>query len=176
MILSDIDIKEYISSGDINISSLEIKDIGSASIDVHIGDTYSKQIISENPVDLHDNKCQYKIKSTDNTDITLLPGSFKLLTTKEVITISTKIVGFIIGKSTTARLGLTIEEANMIQPGFSGNITLEVRNNSANIIKLHVGDPIGQIYFETLKTEASKYCGKYQNQHGATPAIISPER
>ena len=59
------------------------------------------------------------------------PGDFVLGSTLEKITIPNNMVARIEGKSSLGRLGLLIHStAGFVDPGFSGNLTLELANVS----------------------------------------------
>src|SRR5574344_158663 len=171
MQLSYDDIIDQIAYGHIIIPGLNKKDIQPASIDVHVSKKALIPIKREECVSLNGDPQEYDEINDDN--IVIKPREFVLLSTIEKITIDNTLVGFINGKSTTARLGLSIEEASMLQPGFSGNVTLEVFNHSTNTIILNYKDPIAQVYFQKLSTPSSKvYTGKYQNQEDTTKPIV----
>lgn len=59
------------------------------------------------------------------------------------------------GKSSLARRGIEIHTAGFIEPGFRGQITLEI--TVAMPIRLYPGWPIGQVTFETLVGEVESY-------------------
>jgi dCTP deaminase len=59
----------------------------------------------------------------------LEPGGFVLAQTLEKVTIPNDLVGFVEGRSSYARVGVTIHvTAPKIDPGFCGHITLEMAN------------------------------------------------
>ena len=66
--------------------------------------------------------------------------------------------------------------AGLIDPGFSGQVTLELFNVSREPIRLHAGDRIAQITFQRLDQPCGMPYGhperasKYQGQVGATPS------
>ena len=75
------------------------------------------------------------------------------------------------GKSSLGRLGLLIHStAGFIDPGWNGNLTLELANVSRLPITLYFGMRIGQISFSYLTTEVDRTYGskelgsRYQNQ------------
>lgn len=84
------------------------------------------------------------------------------------------VVGFVIGKSTNAREGLQIEAAGLIDPGFWGHITLELKNlHHEDLINLEIGDAIGQVYFVYVDQPVDVPYGPangnhYQGQFGVT--------
>lgn len=52
-----------------------------------------------------------------------------------------------------------------IDPGFKGNLTIELVNHGTEPVIYERGDPLVQILFTALDTETEKpYCGKYQHQ------------
>lgn len=57
---------------------------------------------------------------------------------------------------------------NVSEPGFSGQITLEMTVTKPVFVK--PGDPIAQITFETVEGEIVPYKGRYAGQIGPTPA------
>lgn len=77
------------------------------------------------------------------------PGAFLLGCTEEVFHLPDDIVGMVVGKSGVARAGLMVECAGLIDPGFHGQITLELANllpvNGA--IELRRGMAIAQVMF-----------------------------
>ena len=75
-------------------------------------------------------------------------------------------------------MGLVIENAGHIDPGFEGNITLEVCNISNEPIKMAqlVDRPFGQIIFHMLdRFPVQSYNGHYVGQKGATTSWIKRE-
>jgi len=108
--------------------------------------------------------------------IDLKPGEFVLGTTIEEVSIPTDLVGQVSGKSTWARRGLIVENAGYIDPGFRGQITLELKNVGHESIRLTAGDPICQLVMMQLTSPAERPYGSeglgshYMHQRGATPA------
>ena len=102
------------------------------------------------------------------------PGVFCLGSTIEIFKMPPHVVGFVQGKSTNAREGLQIEAAGLIDPGFEGHITLELKNlHHEDPIPLFHSEPIGQVYFVYVDEPVEKLYGPengnhYQGQRGAT--------
>lgn len=101
------------------------------------------------------------------------PGMFVLGTTIEKITLPPDIAARIEGKSSLGRKGLMLHStAGWIDPGFSGQITLELSNISGRQLWLTQGMAIGQIAFMRCEGPAQRPYGhpdlgsKYQNQQG----------
>ena len=75
------------------------------------------------------------------------------------------------GKSSLGRLGLIVHAtAGYIDPGFDGNITLELSNVANLPIRLYPGMKVGQISFFAMSTPADRPYGhpglgsKYKGQ------------
>jgi dCTP deaminase len=137
---------------------------------------------------LFDNhKYQHIDPSLDQPDLTRLvevdatepfvlhPGEFVLGATYEVITLPDDIAARLEGKSSLGRLGLlTHSTAGVIDPGFSGHVTLELSNVATLPITLWPGMKIGQLCFFRLSSPAEhpygsdKYGSRYQGQRGPT--------
>tara|TARA_Y100000768_G_scaffold43550_1_gene28485 strand:- start:1522 stop:2103 length:582 start_codon:yes stop_codon:yes gene_type:complete len=156
MILSDISIKKAIKDKRIIINPYSEKDVQPASVDVHLSDTI---LIFKNSVapyiDLKDEipDLTQEVKIKKDIPFILHPGEFALGSTLEKLTLSSDIVSRIEGKSSLGRLGLLIHStAGFIDPGWDGNLTLELANVSRLPITLYYGMRIGQISFQEMTT------------------------
>ncbi len=104
------------------------------------------------------------------------PGQFVLAHTHEGVRFGSCLAGQVYGKSSIGRLGLEVENAGYIDPGFEGQITLELKNCTEFRIRLTVGMPIAQMAVERLTSPAQRPYGhpdresRYQGQVGATPS------
>lgn len=98
----------------------------------------------------------------------LQPGEFILGSTVEYVTIPHDLVARVEGRSSIGRLGVMVHvTAGYIDPGFKGNITLELFNCSDKPFQLNFGDCLCQIVFETLSCPCrNPYAGKYQGDGG----------
>lgn len=77
----------------------------------------------------------------------LKPGQFILLATLEWVEVPAWITGIVCGKSSSARFGLQVEAAGLVDPGWKGVLTLELKNLGEDIIVLRPTMKIAQIYF-----------------------------
>ena len=109
---------------------------------------------------------------TDESYYLIGPGEFVLASTIERVCLPDNVVGFIHDKSSRARVGLSAFNT-LIDPGFRGFVTLELVNNSKQVIHIKKGAPIVQMVFHYLDTPTDRpYEGKYQDQRGGPqPAI-----
>ena len=104
----------------------------------------------------------------DDEMLKLRPGEFVLGTTHEYFKIPASLSAFVQGRSSIGRAGLSIQNAGFVDPGFTGQITLELKNDSPNVIYLKPGYPVGQLVFFDTSDVEKPYCGKYVGQVGAT--------
>ncbi len=171
MILSDKTIKSLLQKGTLSISPLEDNQIQPASVDIRLGNTFSIVEDSSTGILTFTNEIAYKKMQTDT--YLLLPGQFVLATTKEYIRLPDDLTAFVEGRSSLGRMGLFIQNAGWVDPGFSGEITLELFNANRCAIELQAGRRIGQLVFAQMDQVAlHPYRGKYQGQRGATGSKV----
>lgn len=150
-----------------------IENIQPASIDVHLGDSLLWQKPGQVINMQHPERIQYT-RHEHIGEFKMQPGAFVLGTTVETVNCPTDLVGQLVGKSTVARHGLFVHVcAGFIDPGFSGQITLELYNASLNTLVLTPGMTIAQLVFSSIDTPTFPYGSKeagshYQLQMGAT--------
>jgi dCTP deaminase len=83
----------------------------------------------------------------------LHPGEFVLGSTFERVALPDDLVARLEGKSSLGRLGLLIHStAGYVDPGWDGNLTLELSNVANLPISLYDGMKIGQISFQRLSS------------------------
>ena len=178
MVLSDRSIREAISSGSIVIEPYSDKDVQPASVDFHLA---NKILVFRNStlpyIDLRKEipNLTEEVIIQDDDPFMLHPGEFVLGSTLEKLTLANDLVARIEGKSSLGRLGLMIHStAGFIDPGWSGNLTLELANVSRLPITLYFGMRIGQISFQHMTTEVDRPYGskelssRYQGQQSPT--------
>lgn len=112
-----------------------------------------------------------------DTGYVLNPGEFILGSTVERVHIPKNIAARFEGKSSLGRIGLATHiTAGFIDPGFTGDITLEIKNLNNHPIRIFPGMLIGQLCFFRLNSDVDCPYGSeglrshYQNQIGPTPA------
>lgn len=174
MILSDKNIAGYIQRGTlINPNKYNIGDrLQPASIDLTLGDEF-KTLKKEQGLTM-DREPEYK---THKSKGFYLPAKqFCLATTAEKINLPNNVSAFVEGRSSIGRMGLFIQNAGWVDPGFTGQITLELFNASDNLILLEPGRRVCQLVFAELKSPAKfPYNGKYQNQSGVVGSKINQD-
>jgi len=176
MILSDKTIQKMLSEHTLTISPLEPGQIQPASVDIRLGSTFSIVEDSSTGILTMDKPISYKTIETDR--YLLLPGQFVLATTMEYFTLPDDLTAFVEGRSSLGRMGLFIQNAGWVDPGFEGEITLELFNANRCAIELQAGRRVGQLVFSKMDDAAEHpYRGKYQGQRGATGSrvFLDPE-
>lgn len=97
-------------------------------------------------------------------DVHITGGDFVLASTVERFQMPNDLIGMVHDKSSWARQGLSLFNT-VIEPSWTGYLTLELVNHSRYAISIHKGMPIAQIVFMRLTESTEKpYEGKYQNQ------------
>lgn len=171
MILSDKTLMKMLDEHTLVVSPIEPEQIQPASIDIRIGNTYSIVEDSASSIMNLDDEITYKRITTDK--YILLPGQFVLATTMEFVELPDNLTAFVEGRSSLGRLGLFIQNAGWVDPGFKGEITLELFNANRYAIELNAGRRVGQLVFAQLDDNAlNPYRGKYQGQRGATGSRV----
>lgn len=171
MILSDKTIYKMLETKELIISPLESEQVQPASVDIRLGNTFSIVEDSSTGIISMEKKIQYKTLKTDT--YILLPGQFVLATTMEYFELPDDLTAFVEGRSSLGRMGLFIQNAGWVDPGFCGEITLELYNANRCAIELKAGRRVGQLVFAKMDDHAlNPYNGKYQGQKGATGSRV----
>jgi dCTP deaminase len=106
------------------------------------------------------------------------PHQFCLGSTAERVRLPADLRGVLYGRSSLARLGLVVHTvAGNLDPGFDGQITLELLNVGSRTLKIPAGWRVAHVSFEELDKAAAQPYGlkrnsKYQGQEGATASRI----
>lgn len=109
-------------------------------------------------------------------ELVIHPHQFILAETFEFIRLPPTLAAYVIGRSTWGRLGLIVATAAGIHPGFSGTLTLELRNLGETPLALHPGQPIAQLFFHTVEPPIEKVGpGQYSGRTALLPRRISSD-
>ncbi len=178
MILSDRDIRAAIEAGRIVIDPFTPEAIQPSSVDLHVDRRFRV---------FRNNRYPFIDVRTDQPDLTELveidaeqpfilhPGEFVLGSTLERVALPDDLVARLEGKSSLGRLGLLIHStAGYVDPGWDGNLTLELSNVANLPITLYSGMKIGQISFQRMSSPVEVAYGddrigsKYRGQTDPT--------
>jgi len=153
MLMSDKDIREAMSSGELIIRNFSPKDLQPASYDMRVG----KEAFSSHE--------KGRIAVTREGPLVIKPGDFILIRTYESIKLSPRIAGRIGLRSFYARKGLALLAGPQIDPGFDGVLVVGLHNLDANELKLPYRDPFCTVEFYRLSEPVQQpYQGDYQHQ------------
>ena len=186
MILSDGDIRARLEKGDLAFEPLADPDkqIQPASVDLRLDNTFVVYKLTHLPViDPKDpatiSKYTEEVHIADGDAFILHPGEFALGSTLEWVRIPSDLVARVEGRSSIGRLAVVVHAtAGFIDPGFEGQITLELSNLGRVPVKLYPGMRISQVVMHTMTSPAERPYGpargsKYLGQKGPVTSRIA---
>jgi dCTP deaminase len=181
-VLSDRDISAAVAAGRIGIRPYQDRDLQPSSVDLHLdrqfrvfrNSRYAFIDVRSPQPDLTE-----LLSVADDEPFVLHPGEFVLGQTLEWVELPDDLVARLEGKSSLGRLGLLIHStAGYVDPGWKGNLTLELSNVANLPIALYFGMKIGQISFLTMSSAVARPYGsaglgsKYQGQSEPTASAF----
>ncbi|MFB6122666.1 MAG: dCTP deaminase [Haloferacaceae archaeon] len=188
MILSDVDILSRLESGSLVIDPLDDVDqqVQPASVDLRLGEEFlefQRTNISCIHPNREDEVSDYITETVvaDGDEFILHPGDFVLGTTKERVEVPADLVANVEGRSSLGRLAVVVHAtAGYIDPGYRGQVTLELSNLGTAPVALTPGMRISQLVFTELKSPAERPYGaergsKYQDQRGPQASRIGDD-
>ena len=185
MILSDADIIRRLDEGDLVVEPIDdpALQIQPASVDLRLGETFLEFKRTNIPC-IHPDSEQEVESYVDETTVPegeefiLHPGDFVLGTTKERVEIPADLLAHVEGRSSLGRLAVVVHAtAGVVDPGYRGQITLELSNLGTEPVALTPGTRISQLIFTELKNASERPYGsdrgsKYQDQQGPQASRI----
>ncbi len=171
MVLSDKTLKAMIESGELKVSPLTDQSIQPASIDCTLGSHYL--VVEHNKMETLTLDSEIHYREIEGDSITIPAHSFLLATIEQYVELPDDLTAFVEGRSSIGRIGLFIQNAGWVDPGFKGQITLELYNANSLPIRLEKGRRICQLVFCKMDQAAEvPYDGKYQGQTNATGSRV----
>jgi dCTP deaminase len=174
MILSNIDIKNYIDQGKITIVPHMDEKIYPASYVFTLGEQLLRPI-GDNIIDFRKKLLpEYEeLYITEEYGYTIHPGDFILGQTREKITLCPEIAMIIEGRSELARCGIeVVQTSTFIEPNHTNSIiTLEIKNNSKSSFVLYPHMKFAKGIFVKLLTPSDQEAnqGTYITQTEVDP-------
>lgn len=180
MLVSNRGIEEERRFGSIIIDPYHNELVQPVSYDVLLSPEFKMQFKPDGPapdIDPAVDSSEYftEVFVPQGKALALEPGAFVLGSTYEAIALGANICATLEGKSSLARLGVVVHvTAGLIDPGFEGQITLELSNSGNLPVLLWPGMKIAQLCFYRLPDPATMLYGSraagshYQNQGGPT--------
>ncbi len=181
-VLSDRDIGVALAAGSIRIDPYDAHDLQPSSVDLHLDRSF--RVFRNNRYAFIDVRAPQPdltelLTIADDEPFVLHPGEFVLGQTLEWVQLPNDLVARLEGKSSLGRLGLLIHStAGYVDPGWKGNLTLELSNVANLPIALYFGMKIGQISFFKMSSEVERPYGspslgsKYQGQSEPTASAF----
>jgi dCTP deaminase len=174
VVLSDRTIKAEIEAGRLVFDPYDEALVQPSSVDVRVDATFRVFHNSRHPyIDVRKpmEDLTELVTIAGGEPFVLHPGEFVLGQTLERVRIPDDLVARLEGKSSLGRLGLVIHStAGFVDPGFEGNLTLELSNLANLPVTIYEGMPIGQISFMRMDGQVERPYGvraagsKYQGQ------------
>lgn len=181
MLYSDADILNAIESGALQIEPFRKEMVRPAGITLRLG----HELLKPKPGIVVDVKEKVvpefdEIRIAPDQPYTLEPNEFILGHTYELVTVGQNLGFFIEGRSTLARIGLTIvQTAMLVYPGHRNRcVTLELANHGPNPILLYPQMKIARVALFELKTPSQERyddTGKYRTQTSVGRPIFKTE-
>jgi dCTP deaminase len=181
VVLSDRDIRAEIEAGRIVIDPFIPEAVQPSSVDLHLDRRFRVFRNSRYPyIDVREPQPELTelLEIADDEPFILHPGEFVLGSTLERVGLPDDLVARLDGKSSLGRLGLLIHStAGFVDPGWEGNLTLELSNVANLPITLYDGMKIGQISFQRLSSPVEVGYGdarigsKYRGQRDPTASL-----
>ena len=184
-VLSDRDIAAALAAERIRIRPYADADLQPSSIDLHLDRQF--RVFRNNRYAFIDVRAPQPdltelLSVTDDEPFVLHPGEFVLGQTLEWVELPDDLVARLEGKSSLGRLGLLIHStAGYVDPGWKGNLTLELSNVANLPIALYFGMKIGQISFHAMSSPVDRPYGSaglgshYQGQSEPTASAFHDE-
>jgi dCTP deaminase len=181
-VLSDRDIRAAIEAGEVVIKPYDPKDLQPSSVDLHLDRRFRVFRNNRYPyIDVRSPQPDLTemLSVADDEPFILHPGEFVLGQVLEWVELPDNLVSRLEGKSSLGRLGLLIHStAGYVDPGWKGNLTLELSNVANLPIALYYGMKIGQISFFRMSSAVERPYGspdlgsKYQGQSEPTASAF----
>ena len=183
MILSDATIKTMINylvdvSKSENTTSADVwNQVNPNSIDLTIGAVYKRPVRSEKAwiygfrneaeAEKYSNEC-WMTRVAKSGFILLEPGAVILGVTREYVQMPDNVCGQIFTKSTLGRMFINHLMAGVVDAGFHGRLTLELKNEGMHSVKIPVGARVCQMVLTNLdRTTEIPYHAKVNRYNGA---------
>src|SRR5215217_1815178 len=181
-VLSDRDIRAALQAGRVRIDPYDSTCLQPSSVDLHLDADF--RVFRNNRYPYIDVRAPQpdltELVTVEGDDPFILhPNEFVLGQTLEWVELPDDLVARLEGKSSLGRLGLLIHStAGYVDPGWKGNLTLELSNVANLPIALYFGMSIGQISYFRMTSAVERPYGskelgsKYQGQSEPTASAF----
>ncbi len=163
MILCSFAIKELLRSKKLVIEHLNPEQIQPASVDLRI----SHEILLLKGDEIEFGK-EPEYENIREEEIQIPPKTHVLVRTIERVELPNDVGGIVKLRSSLSRIGVMLNNAGWVDPGFKGTLTLSMFNANDVPVKIRAGTRFFQLLLLKLDRESEGYSGKYVNQHEVT--------
>ncbi|HYB98968.1 MAG TPA: dCTP deaminase [Candidatus Limnocylindrales bacterium] len=166
MVLSRDSLLAEIKAGTVTIDPFDEQYLGPASYDLHLGSEIRVLNRFIKSVDVTEDSDYVRFSKVEAlvAPYELAPGQTILGITRERISLSPQLCGWLEGRSRFARLGLMIHiTAGFVAPGVSNRQVLEISNVAPYALRIHAGVRIAQLIVQRVEG-AAVYKGRFAQQ------------
>jgi len=158
MILSDRDIRKYLKSGKLIIENLTDDRINAGWVELSLDDEFKIFRTTSRPyIDVKNAHDLTETIKIDSEPFIIHPREFVLCRVKERIEVPADLAAYVDGRSSLGRLGIVVHvTAGFVDPGYRGNLVLEMTNVGKMPVALHKDMKICKLVFFKLSSEAEK--------------------
>lgn len=179
MILSDSQIRERMNATKpekrlVITPLLEQDQVGPAGIDLRLGNRFMVDMRTRDPFIDPQSESRPVDTFFDSTyrefgsKFMLYPGQLVLASTFEYVRLPKNLTGLLITRSSWNRLGVGV--SSIVQPGYSGTLTIELCNRGTSPVAIYPGLRMVQICLFEMKAEAAS---DYMSQRMAKYVALS---
>jgi dCTP deaminase len=155
MVLSSGTIRELLEKKKLVIKPLDPDQIQPASIDLKI----SGEIMVTK---------EKGYERIVGEEVVLPPKTHVLVRTREHVELPNDVGGIVKLRSSLSRIGVMLNNAGWVDPGFKGTLTLSVFNPNDSPLKIKQGTRFFQLVLLRLDSESEGYSGRYLGQREVT--------
>lgn len=163
MVLSSYTIKELLENKGLVIKPLEPSQIQPASVDLRISEEIL--FLKGDEIDFDREPGYEMVKSKE---VVLPPKTHVLARTIEHVELPNDVGGMVKLRSSLSRIGIILNNAGWVDPGFRGTLTLSIFNSNDFPVKIKAGTRFFQLVLLRLDKESEGYSGKYLGQREVT--------
>lgn len=185
MVLSGDQIRDLKKRGRISITPiLDDEQFEGAKVDLRLDNTFDRIVEEESThhdtrSEAYDHLENFTIPFVDANSqcgnetegkFILHPNEFALAQTFEYVDLPNDIIGILGGRSSLGRHGIVVHAtASVIDPGYAGNITLELTNFGNVPVVLYPRQRVASIVFDRLDEGTEPYSGRFGGSESTAP-------
>lgn len=180
-LLSDKDILAKIYKGEFSITPFVSEHVSPSSIDLTLSGSFKiprKATVIRPPYHKDDIE-RYFDPLESETGVVLEPGQMVLAQIGETITLSSNIAGIVLNRNSIIRLGVDVGLSSYINPGYSGQLPIVIKNIGPFSVELVANMRICQLLLlETGRVHRSygeRSDAKYQGESDITLSRLSDD-